>query len=65
LITGLRDPEKWNRFKAIGALKRETKQDFGYDFQAPDEERELAVKRFEEWWARDRTGEPSVSAALR
>jgi HEAT repeat protein len=52
LISGLRDPDKWNRYKSFAALKSLSRQDFGYEWQSTDAgAREPAVKRFEEWWS--------------
>lgn len=51
LIQGLRDADKWNRFKAFSALKTALRQDFGYEWQSSNAGlREEAVRRFEGWW---------------
>ncbi|MBI1850810.1 MAG: HEAT repeat domain-containing protein [Planctomycetes bacterium] len=52
LIQGLRDTDKWNRFKAFSALKNASRQDFGYEWQSSDAAlREEGVRRFESWWS--------------
>ena len=60
LFQGMRDPDRWNRFKAFSVLKNAFRQDFGYDWQAPEPAREEAVKRFEEWWAKGGGGSDRV-----
>ncbi len=55
LLNGLRDPDKWTRFKAFTVLKNATRQDFGYDYQAEESAREESVRRFEQWWEENGT----------
>jgi hypothetical protein len=50
LIEGLRDPEIRNRYKCFEVLHDLTKLDFGYAHDAGEDEREVAVVRWEQWW---------------
>lgn len=54
LVKALREPDRKLRFKAIEALRRLTKQDFGYDFAADEPGRERAVAAWDSWWAKTR-----------
>ena len=51
LIEGLRDPEIRNRYKCFEVLHDMTKLDFGYAHDAGEDEREVAVGRWEQWWS--------------
>jgi len=50
LIGFLEDPDRRIRFKSFQALAAFAKQDFGYDFGAPEPERTAAVTRWKTWW---------------
>jgi len=50
LIAALRHDRPAVRLKSFQVLSKQVKQDFGYVYNAPDDERERAVKRWEEWW---------------
>jgi hypothetical protein len=50
LITALRHEKPVVRLKSFQVLSKQVKQDFGYVYNAPDDERERAVRRWEEWW---------------
>jgi hypothetical protein len=50
LIQGLRHDQEKIRYISFRVLATQVKQDFGYVYNAPDEERERAVRRWEEWW---------------
>lgn len=49
------------RFMAIGALQEMTGQTLGYDYGAPEVDRERSVKRWREWSAAHPGGEPLSS----
>ena len=51
LFDGMRDENPYNRYKAFRVLTEQTQQDMGYDYQAPEEERLAAVRRWETWYA--------------
>jgi HEAT repeat protein len=51
LIGFLEDEDRRMRYKSFQALTEFTKDDFGYDFGAPEPVRAEAVARFKEWWA--------------
>ena len=50
LILGLRDEVPVNRAHCHKILKAATKNNFGYHFNMPADEREAAVARWEEWY---------------
>jgi hypothetical protein len=50
LIGFLEDNDRRIRFKSFQALSTFAKQDFGYDFGAPEPERTAAVGRWKTWW---------------
>jgi hypothetical protein len=54
LVKMLREPDRKLRYKSIEALKRFTKQDFGYDFAADEPQRERAVAQWDAWWTKTR-----------
>lgn len=51
VVSLLDDPEEEVRYEASGALYGMVHKDFGYDSEAPAEERALAVARWKEWLA--------------
>jgi HEAT repeats len=51
LIGFLEDEDRRLRFKSFQALSSFAKQDFGYDFGAPEPERTAAVTRWKAWWS--------------
>jgi HEAT repeat protein len=55
LIGFLEAEDRRIRYKSFQALSSFAKQDFGYDFGAPEEERTAAVTRWKEWWADKRS----------
>ncbi len=55
LVAFLDSEDKRLRYKAIEALKSSTKQDFGYDFNAPESERAAAIGRWQDWWSSRRS----------
>lgn len=50
LIGALRHEKSSIRLKAFQVLSAQVKQDFGFIYNAPEDEREKAVRRWEEWW---------------
>lgn len=50
LIAALRHENPVIRLKAFQVLSTQVKQDFGFVYNAPEDEREKAVRRWEEWW---------------
>jgi HEAT repeat protein len=55
LIGFLEAEDRRIRFKSFQALSAFAKQDFGYDFGAPEPERTAAVTRWKEWWTEKRS----------
>jgi hypothetical protein len=55
LIGFLEDNDRRIRFKSFQALSTFTKEDFGYDFGAPEPERTAAVQRWKDWWTSRRS----------
>jgi len=51
LIDALGDGDPYHRYKAIHMLERHTHQDLGYDYQASEDERAAAVRRWETWFS--------------
>lgn len=51
LINFMDSEDRLLRYKAFQALSEGTRQDFGYDFRAPDSEREQALGRWRSWWS--------------
>ncbi len=54
LIEGLRSKSRDVRFSSSRELKQLTQQYFGYDYDAKQSDRELACRRWEQWW--EKTG---------
>ncbi len=50
LISGLRDETPFNRAHCHKILKTATKNDFGYHYNMPADEREVAIQRWEDWY---------------
>ncbi|MEZ6004758.1 MAG: hypothetical protein R3F33_11305 [Planctomycetota bacterium] len=50
LIDGLRDDNVFVRGNCLRTLKSATNYDFGYHPNSPEEEREAAVQRWEQWY---------------
>ena len=50
LISGLRDEVPYNRAHCHKILKGATKNNFGYHYNMPVDEREVAIQRWEEWY---------------
>jgi PBS lyase HEAT-like repeat len=55
LIGFLEDADRRIRFKSFQALEGFTKQNFGYDFGAPEADRAAAVERWRNWWCERRS----------
>jgi hypothetical protein len=55
LIGFLESEDRRIRFKSFQALQTFAKQDFGYDFGAPEPERTAAVTRWKDWWTEKRS----------
>jgi HEAT repeat protein len=51
LFEAMRDENPYNRYKAFRVLSEHTRQELGYDYQAPEEERVAALRRWETWYA--------------
>lgn len=58
LIQALRDPEKVVRHRAVIALRRLTGQSFQYRPDAAKEQREAAVRKWQEWWEEENARPP-------
>ena len=50
LIGGLRDSHDYNRALCARTLSTATNNDFGYHYNMPEDEREVAVQRWEAWY---------------
>ncbi|MCB9906680.1 MAG: hypothetical protein H6830_03095 [Planctomycetes bacterium] len=50
LIAGLRDEVPYNRALCARILNTATNNDFGYHYNMPSDEREVAVQRWEAWY---------------
>jgi hypothetical protein len=50
LLTGLEDPDQWNRELCADVLQRKTGENFGYDPRGHQDERTPAVQRWRGWW---------------
>lgn len=55
LIGFLEDEDRRIRFKSFQALSSFAKEDFGYDFGAPEPDRTAAVTRWKSWWTEKRS----------
>ena len=55
LIGFLEDEDRRIRFKSFQALQAFAKEDFGYDFGAPEDSRAAAVARWKKWWEAKRS----------
>lgn len=55
LIGFLEDEDRRIRYKSFQALSAFAKQDFGYDFGAPESDRAASVDRWKSWWAAKRS----------
>jgi HEAT repeat protein len=55
LIGFLEAEDRRIRFKSFQALSGFAKQDFGYEFGAPEPERAAAVERWKTWWSEKRS----------
>ena len=42
------------RYKAIEMLRKGTGRDFGYQFSAPSEKREIAIQKWQNWWLKEK-----------
>ena len=54
LVKCLRDADEFVRKESNDALKKITRQDFGYDPLAGSEVREAAARKWEEWWQKQK-----------
>jgi len=50
LFQALAEENPYHRYKAFRVLNEQTRQDMGYDYQAPEEERIAAIRRWETWY---------------
>lgn len=62
LIKQLRDPDEWIRKESVEALRKITKQGFGYSYSADAGERAAAAAKWEEWWKKKKEEEEKKKA---
>jgi hypothetical protein len=62
LVRQLRDPDRFVRDHSGQALKKITRQNFGYDPFAEPAQREAATKQWEEWWQKKKEEEARKQA---
>ncbi|MCB9832459.1 MAG: HEAT repeat domain-containing protein [Planctomycetes bacterium] len=55
LIEFLDSQDRRFRYKSIEALRKVLGQDFGYEFAAPAEIRNVSISRWRDWWASEKT----------